>query len=116
MATERTAAVLRSAWVKPAAATVTALAVVLAYHIAGNLHQHGIVASSVQRELRTQGLANVEVVLTVVPESYNTTFLQKYGSLAGIQGKTAYLLGVTASGVDHIAAQYWVAAVRPHAL
>jgi hypothetical protein len=105
---------LRSVWIKPIAATAVVLALLIGYNVSGDLHRSGVVAPAVLTQLKQQGLANVEVRLTVTPDSFNTTYLQAYGSLVGIHGKTANLLEVSPSGVAQIAAQYWVAAIQPY--
>jgi len=55
-----------------------------------------------------RGRFDVDVVLGFVPERYHILQLQQHGRIAGTDDMVVHLRGVSPSGVDALAREYWI--------
>jgi hypothetical protein len=58
-----------------------------------------------------RGRFPVDVVLGFAPERYHILRLQDHGRIAGTDGTTVHLRGVSPAGVDALAREYWIDAL-----
>lgn len=59
-----------------------------------------------------RGRFPVDVVLDFPPERYHVLELQKHGRIAGTDGNVVHLRSVSPAGVDALAREYWIDALR----
>lgn len=105
---------LTSARRRPAVRRLLVLAVlILAYQGWLGIQSVGKVDAGVGTAADRSGRFPVDVVLEFRPERYHILRLQKHGRIAGTNGTTVHLRGVSAAGVDAIAREYWVESVVP---
>jgi hypothetical protein len=92
----------------PLAATVTVLAALLAYFVAGTL--------GAQRKLAPlaplpAARANYQVTLNFPPERFHQLFMQDRGRMVGVHGDVIDMMDVEPAALRDIARQYWVASI-----
>ncbi len=69
------------------------------------------VSDSVERVLQERPTVDVVVTLPFTPEQFHSDFFTDCCSIARVEGRSFYLVGVAKSDVRHIGEQYWVSRV-----
>ena len=65
-----------------------------------------------QAMTKEETIASIAVDLNFVPEDFHINYLQQYGVVAGVNGKTILLVQVPRNEVRQLSELYWVKSIR----
>lgn len=104
-------ATLRRDWGRPILATVLLLVFFVAHRIFGIWHASVVTSPEVQELLSRGQPVDISVHLSSPPERFHLQYMQNFGQVMRINGRTFYLKDVAPGAVRHVASEYWVSAV-----
>lgn len=61
---------------------------------------------------REETIGRIAVNLDFVPEDFHINYLQQYGVVAGVEGKTIFLVQVPVSEARQLSELYWIQSIR----
>ncbi len=59
-----------------------------------------------------QMIGRIAVTFNFAPEEFHINYLQQYGVVAGVQGKTIFLVQVPVSEVRQLSELYWIQSIQ----
>lgn len=65
-----------------------------------------------QAMAKEETIASIAVDLNFVPEDFHINYLQQYGIVAGVNGKTIMLVQVSRNEIRQLSELYWVKSIR----
>jgi len=98
---------------RPVWATLLLLAVIAAYQVWGTLAASAKLAAAGLDD--ADGPVHVEVVLDIEPEQFHMFAFQRAGRLVEVEAPSVFLMDVPPARLRELAANYWVAEIRPWA-
>lgn len=61
---------------------------------------------------REETIGRIAVNFDFVPEDFHINYLQQYGVVAGVEGKTIFLVQVPVNEVRQLSELYWIQSIR----
>ena len=61
---------------------------------------------------KEETIGSIAVDLNFVPEDFHINYLQQYGIVAGVNGKTIMLVQVSRDEIRQLSELYWVKSIR----
>lgn len=98
---------------RPVWATLLLVAVIAAYQLWGTLAGSAKLAAAGLDG--ADGPVNVEVVVDIEPEQFHMFVFQRAGRLVAVEAPSVFLMDVPPARLRELAANYWVAEIRPWA-
>lgn len=98
---------------RPVWATLLLVAVIAAYQIWGTLAASAKLAAAGIADMDSP--VHVEVVVGIEPEQFHMFAFQRAGRLVAVEEPSVFLMDVPPARLRELAANYWVAEIRPWA-